>query len=174
MFPPPLNDDELVIKLLEDGFRLAPDSPYGHHVAAQFYERRKKVGLLFHTCPYFVSRVDFVTSQDINKAKYHLQISANHKNFGAAVDLLRLEYDCGDLTKPEAVSRLEKFCEEYVEPPRLCQSLAQLTSYYIFERQDIFKAFDCFRKLLLIDPNDLNMLVRKLRRSCLVSNYVVF
>ena len=80
------------------------------------------------------------------------------------MDLLRLELSNGDITKLEAVSRLEKFCDEYVEPPRRCQSFAQLTSYYIFERQDIFKAFEHFRKLLLIDANDLNMLVRKFYR----------
>ncbi len=41
--PEPYRDDVTAKKLLEEGLKVNPNSPFGNHVMAIYYERREKV-----------------------------------------------------------------------------------------------------------------------------------
>lgn len=78
------------------------------------------------------------------------------KNFGASMDLLRLEYQTESVDIPSRIMKLRK---TYVDECRQSQLISQLVSYHIFVTSDLQKACEYTNEFMLLASDKFSMTV---------------
>lgn len=80
--------------------------------------------------------------QDIHASIGYLKVAVSLHVYGATLDLLRLEFSSGALSKDDILPRLEHLYESFTESTRRSQTLCQFVSYYLFVDYVLEKAIE--------------------------------
>ncbi|XP_065225771.1 trichohyalin-like [Planococcus citri] len=132
---PPYQDVRLARKYIERGLEIAYDSSFGNHAMALYYMKHE---------------------EDYDKAKKYLIKATESKNFGAEIDLIRVNFLI-EKDAEELIDGLLKLFDRYDDKMKHRKILAEIEAYYLFIEYDLMKAIHYMNKLLylIVDHDDI-------------------